>query len=137
MSLNDVMVQCSRLFCFNSCAWGAVLTLHAVARDFVGLMIFRTFLGALESPITPGFSLITSMWYTPREHVSRHCVWFAGGAACSLPGCLIAYGVLKYHGDLAQWRVRFHSFSTVFELSDNKSSSCSLSSGPLPLPGVW
>ncbi|TVY82130.1 putative transporter [Lachnellula suecica] len=87
--------------------WGAILALHAVAKGFPQLMVLRTFLGALESPITPGFSLITSMWYTPREHASRHCFWFAGSAVASILGALVAYGLLSYHGSMAQWRLQF------------------------------
>lgn len=82
-----------------------VLTFHSLATDYASLMVLRTILGALESVISPGFSLITSMWYTPREHVSRHSFWFAGNASASLIGSLVSYGILDYHGDFAKWRV--------------------------------
>jgi MFS family permease len=68
-------------------------------------MVLRTFLGALESAISPGFSLITSMWYTPREHVSRHSFWFAGNSSASLIGSMVAYGVLHYKGSISPWKV--------------------------------
>lgn len=44
-----------------------MLTLHAVARNYAGLMVLRTFLGVFESAISPGCFLITGMWYTPNE----------------------------------------------------------------------
>ena len=81
-----------------------LLTFHSLASNYAGLMVLRTFLGALESAISPGFSLITSMWYTPREHVSRHSFWFAGNASASLIGSLVSYGILHYTGDFAKWR---------------------------------
>ena len=69
-------------------------------------MALRTLLGIFESAISPGFSLITGMWYTPREHVSRHSIWFAGNAIASIIGSLIAYGLLSYYGSIAQWKVQ-------------------------------
>lgn len=68
-------------------------------------MVLRTFLGIFESAISPGFSLITGMWYTPPEHISRHAVWFAGNAIAGIVGSMISYGVLHYKGSLAQWKV--------------------------------
>lgn len=69
-------------------------------------MALRALLGVFESAISPGFSLITGMWYTPREHVSRHSIWFAGNAIASIIGSLIAYALLSYEGSLPQWKVR-------------------------------
>lgn len=89
----------------SSFLWGVVLTLHAVAENYAGLMVLRTLLGVFESAISPGFSLITGMWYTPREHVSRHSFWFAGNATASLIGSGIAYGILQYTGSFSQWKV--------------------------------
>ncbi|KAL4932257.1 major facilitator superfamily domain-containing protein [Aspergillus undulatus] len=93
--------------------WGVVLTLHAVAENYAGLMVLRTFLGIFESAISPGFSLITGMWYTPKEHVSRHSFWFAGNAISSLIGSGIAYGILQYTGGLSQWKMLFIIFGLI------------------------
>ncbi|KAJ5085197.1 major facilitator superfamily domain-containing protein [Penicillium argentinense] len=93
--------------------WGIVLTLHAVAPNFASLMVLRTLLGAFESAISPGFSLITGMWYTPHEHVSRHSFWFAGNASASIIGAMIAYGILKYEGSLAKWKTLFLIFGLI------------------------
>jgi ACS family allantoate permease-like MFS transporter len=89
----------------RSLLWGIVLTLHAVASSYASLMVLRTLLGVFESGISPGFSLITGMWYTPKEHVSRHSFWFAGNATASIIGSMIAYGILHYQGPLSQWKV--------------------------------
>ncbi|OJJ02776.1 hypothetical protein ASPVEDRAFT_131759 [Aspergillus versicolor CBS 583.65] len=93
--------------------WGVVLTLHAVAENYAGLMVLRTLLGIFESAISPGFSLITGMWYTPREHVSRHSFWFAGNATASLIGSGIAYGILQYTGSFSQWKMLFVIFGLI------------------------
>ena len=82
-----------------------MLTLHAVVHNAAGLTAVRFFLGALEPVISPGFSLITSMGYTPREHVSRHSFWFAGNASANIIGSMIAYGILHFRGTFPQWKV--------------------------------
>ncbi|KAL4976630.1 major facilitator superfamily domain-containing protein [Aspergillus desertorum] len=93
--------------------WGVVLTLHACAENYAGLMVLRTFLGIFESAISPGFSLITGMWYTPKEDVSRHSFWFAGNATASLIGSGIAYGILKYTGGFNRWKMLFLIFGLI------------------------
>ncbi|RSL95380.1 hypothetical protein CEP52_012069 [Fusarium oligoseptatum] len=93
--------------------WGVILTLHAVASNYASLMVLRLLLGVFESAISPGFSLITGMWYTPHEHVSRHSFWFAGNASASIIGAMIAYGILGYEGHFAQWKMLFLIFGLI------------------------
>ncbi|KAF7586079.1 hypothetical protein BBP40_009610 [Aspergillus hancockii] len=93
--------------------WGIILALHAVAENYAGLMVLRTLLGVFESAISPGFSLITGMWYTPKEHVSRHSFWFAGNASCSIIGSMIAYGIAHYRGHFSQWKMLFLIFGLM------------------------
>jgi MFS family permease len=89
----------------GSFAWGVVLALHATVTNFISLLVVRFCLGALESAISPGFSLITGMWYIPREHNSRHLIWFAGNASGSIVGSLVVYGMLHYEGSMPPWKV--------------------------------
>ncbi|EAU32662.1 conserved hypothetical protein [Aspergillus terreus NIH2624] len=89
----------------RSGAWGIVLTLHAVAHDYPSLMVVRVFLGVCESSQTHGFSLITGMWYTPREQVARHMVWAMGNCVGEAVGSLVSYGLLYYTGNFPQWKV--------------------------------
>ncbi|KAA8645314.1 uncharacterized protein ATNIH1004_006733 [Aspergillus tanneri] len=84
-----------------------------MAGNYAGLMALRTLLGVFESAISPGFSLITGMWYTPREHMSRHSFWFAGNALASIVGSMIAYGILHSTGGLAQWKMLFLIFGLI------------------------
>ncbi|GKU07219.1 dal5-allantoate and ureidosuccinate permease [Fusarium langsethiae] len=117
--------------------WGIILTLHSIAHNFASLMVLRFFLGVFESAISPGFSLITGMWYTPHEHVSRHSFWFAGNASASMVGAMIAYGILGYTGPIAQWKMLFLIFGlitiawsilTFFMLPDSPSTAKFLTS---------
>ncbi|KAL4882035.1 major facilitator superfamily domain-containing protein [Aspergillus karnatakaensis] len=113
ISLGFVRFPLGRYLSLLIFIWGVILTLHAVAEDYPGLMVLRTFLGIFESAISPGFSLITGMWYTPKEHVSRHSFWFAGNACASLIGSGIAYGILHYAGGFSKWKMLFIIFGLV------------------------
>ena len=71
------------------------------------MMVLRTLLGVFESPISPGFTLITSIWYKPSQHAARHGLWFAGNAMGAMTGALVAYGC-AYIGyeKIARWQAR-------------------------------
>ncbi|TVY83359.1 putative transporter [Lachnellula suecica] len=113
MSLGFVKLPLGKYTSIIIGIWGIILTLHSVANGYAGLMVLRTFLGALESGISPAFSLITSMWYAPREHVSRHAFWYAGNASASIAGSMVAYGVLHYKGSMEQWKILFLVFGLL------------------------
>ncbi|GES63211.1 MFS general substrate transporter [Aspergillus terreus] len=97
----------------RSGAWAIVLTLHAVAHDYPSLMVLRVFLGVCESSQTHGFSLITGMWYTPREQVARHMVWAMGNCVGEAVGSLVSYGLLYYTGSFPQWKILFILFGLL------------------------
>ncbi|KAH8429218.1 uncharacterized protein LDX57_006885 [Aspergillus melleus] len=113
ISLGFVRFPLGRYLSLLILLWGIILTLHAVAGNYAGLMVLRTFLGIFESAISPGFSLITGMWYTPKEHMSRHSFWFAGNATASIIGSMIAYGILHYGGGFSQWKMLFLIFGLI------------------------
>lgn len=83
-----------------------MLACHATTHDFTGIMVTRFFLGVTEAAISPGFSLITGMWYTRSEQPFRHGLWFAGNSLATAFGGLIAYGVAHIAGSIPAWKVR-------------------------------
>ncbi|KAJ7904341.1 major facilitator superfamily domain-containing protein [Mycena olivaceomarginata] len=52
-------------FCIS--AWGLVLAMTAVCKNFTGLVIVRTLLGVLECVCQPAFVYLSTMWYTRAE----------------------------------------------------------------------
>ncbi|KAF2490625.1 MFS transporter [Lophium mytilinum] len=74
--------------------WGVVLCCMTACHNWTGLMIQRTFLGALEASINCGFALITAAWYKKHEHGSRVGVWSACTGIATMIGGLIAFGSL-------------------------------------------
>lgn len=93
--------------------WAIVLGCHGAATNFGSLMALRFLLGIFESSISPGFSLVTSMWYKPSEHASRHGLWFAGNTTASIFGGLLAYAISHIRSSIASWRWLFIIFSLV------------------------
>ncbi|KAF9887266.1 hypothetical protein FE257_010394 [Aspergillus nanangensis] len=113
MSIGFVKFPLAKYLSFLTGAWGVVLVLHALAQNYAGLMVLRVFLGICESALTPGFSLITGMWYTPREQVARHLIWTMGNCFGEVIGSLLSYAILQYAGDFAQWKILFVLFGLI------------------------
>lgn len=89
----------------RSIVWAVVLAAHAGTQNFTGLFLARFFLGAAEASISPGFSLITGMWYTREEQPLRHGLWFFGSSIAVMFGALLGYGIAHIHGGIGPWRV--------------------------------
>lgn len=73
--------------------WGGMVLAMAFPQRFRGLVTVRTLLGAAESVITPGFTLITARFYTRREQPFRFAIWYSMNGLGSMLGGLLGYGV--------------------------------------------
>lgn len=69
-----------------------------------GLMATRFFLGFAEAAVAPGFSIITSMWYTRREQPLRQGVWFLGNVMSGLFSGPLMYA-FGHVNTFSPWRV--------------------------------
>jgi MFS family permease len=86
--------------------WAIVLACHAACTNFKGIMIARFFLGCTEASLSPGFTLITSLWYRTSEQPLRHGIWFCGNSISLVFGNLIAVGILQIKSALEAWQVK-------------------------------
>ncbi|KIV88961.1 hypothetical protein PV10_08585 [Exophiala mesophila] len=93
--------------------WAVVLTCHGAANNFVSLTVLRVLLGVFESTISPGFTLITGIWYKPSEHALRTCIWFSGNAFAAIFGGLLSYAIGHIQHSIAAWRWLFIIFGIV------------------------
>ncbi|KAF3398026.1 hypothetical protein F1880_006085 [Penicillium rolfsii] len=93
--------------------WAIVLACHAATKNFATLMVARFFLGVAEASISPGFSLITSLWYRTSEQPWRHGLWFCGNSLSSVFSGLIGYGIYHIHGRMASWQWLFIIFGIL------------------------
>jgi MFS family permease len=87
--------------------WGVTLACHAATHNFIGLLVVRFFLGAAESGVSPGFGLITGMWYRVEEQPLRCGIWFTGNSIAVMIGGLLAYGIAHIQNSLDTWKWLF------------------------------
>ncbi|KAJ5370800.1 uncharacterized protein N7496_006892 [Penicillium cataractarum] len=87
--------------------WAIILGCHAATKNFAGLMVARFFLGVAEASISPGFSLITSLWYRTSEQPLRHGLWFASNSASGIFASIMAWGIYHIHDALKPWQWLF------------------------------
>ncbi|KAI0748380.1 MFS general substrate transporter [Daedaleopsis nitida] len=87
---------------FNILVWSVALLSHTAAKNFGQFFACRAFLGICEGAITPGFMIVTSMFYTRQEQTQRVGYWFLmNGAAIIMLG-LVAYGTLHIQNDVLE-----------------------------------
>ena len=60
-----------RISSLNILIWGVVLCFHAACKNFAGLFAARLVFGICEGSVTAGFLIVSSMFYTRREHTVR------------------------------------------------------------------
>ena len=91
--------------------WGTVLALLAVVSNFAGAMAIRFLLGLFEAASMPSFALLSSQWYTVREHNSRTGIYIGSNGIGQIVGGLIAYGIAKSTSEvgsaIAPWKIIF------------------------------
>ncbi|KAJ7047120.1 major facilitator superfamily domain-containing protein [Mycena alexandri] len=78
----------------NIFVWAVALMCHAACKSFGALFAVRFIMGLCEGAITPGFMIVTSMFYTREEQNKRVGYWFLmNGFAVIFLG-FVAFGVL-------------------------------------------
>ncbi|PLB45224.1 MFS general substrate transporter [Aspergillus steynii IBT 23096] len=93
---------------FNILCWGIVLSCHAAAFDYSGLLAARFFLGFFEATVTPAFVLITSMWFKQNEQAKRMGFWLSCNGVALILMAVVAYGLSAVtDAALASWRILF------------------------------
>ncbi|KAJ7179275.1 major facilitator superfamily domain-containing protein [Mycena filopes] len=93
-------------FCIS--AWGLVLAMTAVCKNFTGLVIVRTLLGVLECVCQPAFVFLSTMWYTRAEQALVIGAFYSMNGFQQCVGGLIGYGISQIHGQsLKNWQILF------------------------------
>lgn len=89
--------------------WGVILCLHSVTVNAPGFLTLRTALGMLESAVAPGFTFITSQWYTSDQTFLRVAFWLSCNGLGLILGSLIAYAVSNHKDSYSMepWKVLF------------------------------
>lgn len=56
-------------------AWSVVMLAHIGCTNYAGILVCRFLLGFFEAPISGGFVLFCSLFYTRKEQVARTMIW--------------------------------------------------------------
>ncbi|TBU42628.1 MFS general substrate transporter [Dichomitus squalens] len=88
--------------------WGVILITTPACVSYAGLMTNRFFLGVVEAVVTPGMTILTSVWYTQTEVPFRVVTWVSFNGWAGIFGGFIAYGVGHIsHPAIDLWRYIF------------------------------
>ncbi len=93
----------AKVLSFCIIVWGITVITTPGCKSFAGIAANRFILGVLEAGVTPGFILITSMWWLAKEQPMRTEIWYCANGFATMCGGLIGYGVGHITGGLAQW----------------------------------
>ncbi|CDO72574.1 hypothetical protein BN946_scf184983.g57 [Trametes cinnabarina] len=88
--------------------WATIMITTPACTNFASIMANRFFLGVLEAIITPGMTLMTSIWYAQSEVPFRHLAWYSFNGWAGIFGGFLAYGVGHIeHPQIALWKYIF------------------------------
>jgi sugar phosphate permease len=87
-------------------AWGTVMTLMGLVKNYHGLLIARLFLGVAEAGLYPGVAYYLTMWYCTEELAFRQGLFFSAASIAGAFSGLLAYLIAKMNGvgGLAGWQ---------------------------------
>ncbi|EIN12276.1 MFS general substrate transporter [Punctularia strigosozonata HHB-11173 SS5] len=87
--------------------WGVVVMLTVLVSSYPGAVAIRFFLGVIESSVSPGFVLVTSMWYTKDELPVRVGIWYSATGLFTVFSGVMNYAIGHAHGSLAPWKYMY------------------------------
>ncbi|KAI9631776.1 MFS general substrate transporter [Dioszegia hungarica] len=94
--------------------WGVAVLTTTANKNFAGVMTNRFFLGALESAVTPGLSLMTGFWYTRAEQPFRQTIWYTSVGAGGMIGAFLAAGIAKLSDNpVPRWQLIFYILGAI------------------------
>ncbi|KAI0389351.1 major facilitator superfamily domain-containing protein [Xylariaceae sp. FL0594] len=87
-------------------AWGTVMTLMGIVRNYEGLLSARFFLGLAEAGLYPGCAYYLTMWYCRKEIQLRQAMFFSAASVAGAFSGLLAFAIAKLDGlgGLEGWR---------------------------------
>ncbi|KAK8136599.1 major facilitator superfamily transporter [Apiospora sp. TS-2023a] len=87
-------------------AWGTVMTLMGIVRNYEGLLAARIFLGVAEAGLYPGCAYYLTMWYCRHEIQLRQAMFFSAASIAGAFSGLLAFAISKMDGvgGLEGWR---------------------------------
>lgn len=94
--------------------WSLLICLHAVARNYAGMLALRFFLGMAEAGIAPSCMNIISMWFTRSETPLRMCISLAFNGLAYMLASLVSYGLgHATEAAVSPWQLIFLTYGSL------------------------
>ncbi|CCX32993.1 major facilitator superfamily domain-containing protein [Pyronema domesticum] len=108
-------VPIAKYLSINIILWGSILALHACAKNFTGLIVLRTLLGAFEACCQPIFIVLSSMWYRREEQAQTVAYWYMMNGGQQIVGGLLAYAFSNISKSAAihSWQALFIAYGSA------------------------
>ncbi|KAI0707431.1 MFS general substrate transporter [Cerioporus squamosus] len=82
-----------KVLAITTLIWGTIVITTPACTNFAGTMVNRFFLGLLEAIVTPGMTILTSIWYAQNEVPFRALIWYSFNGWAGIFGGFVAYGI--------------------------------------------
>lgn len=112
--------------------WGALTIVTIAIHSYPGIMVQRVILGIVEAVVSPGFVILSSMWYKKSEQPIRLAIWYSSTGIFTIFSGALNYGIgsaaSKPSSTLAPWKAIYvfaggwtmlHAILMFFILPDN------------------
>jgi MFS family permease len=108
-------IPIAKYLSINIILWGSILALHACAKNFTGLIVLRTLLGAFEACCQPIFIVLSSMWYRREEQAQTVAYWYMMNGGQQIVGGLLAYAFSNIPKSAAihSWQALFIAYGSA------------------------
>ncbi|KAI0665734.1 MFS general substrate transporter [Trametes maxima] len=97
-----------KVLAITTLIWGTIVITTPACTNFAGTMVNRFFLGLLEAIVTPGLTVLTSIWYAQSEVPFRSLIWYSFNGWAGIFGGFVAYGIGHIENpSIALWKYIF------------------------------
>ncbi|TIC27804.1 MFS general substrate transporter [Wallemia mellicola] len=112
--------------------WGALTVVTIAVHSYPGIMVQRLILGIVEAVVSPGFVILSSMWYKKSEQPIRLAIWYSSTGIFTIFSGALNYGIgsaaSKPSSTIEPWKAIYifagswtmlHALIMLFLLPDN------------------
>lgn len=94
-----------KVIAFTCLAWSIIMLGHMGCTNYAGILVCRFLLGFFEAPISGGFVLYCSLFYTRKEQVVRTLIWGSMEGIFYIIFGFITYGMGHAHSEtISEWQ---------------------------------
>lgn len=95
-----------KVICISTFLWSIIMFGHIGCKNYAGILVCRFLLGVFEAPISGGFVLFTSLFYTRKEQVTRTMFWGSMQGIFYVIFSFVSYGLgYANNASLSEWQL--------------------------------